>query len=70
MPGYRRPYGHEIRFSPPLWRTQLAEADLTEPTIGFRNLLELRLVHAFARHGVDLRVIRATAGAARENFAG
>lgn len=66
--GYRRPHGNEIRVSPPLWRTQLAEVDLSEPTIGFRDLLELRLVNAFAGHGVDLRVIRATADAARESF--
>lgn len=68
MLGYRRPYGGETRFSPPLWRTQLAEADLTDPAIGFRDLLELRLVNAFAQHGVDLRVIRATADAARTSF--
>lgn len=68
MLGYRRPYRGEVRSSPPLWRTQLVDADLAEPTIGFRDLLELRLVNAFAKHGVDLRVIRATADAARSSF--
>jgi uncharacterized protein (DUF433 family) len=66
--GYRRLYRGESRVSAPLWKTQLAEADLPEPTIGFRDLLELRLVNAFAKHGVDLRVIRATADAARDMF--
>lgn len=66
--GYRRLYRGEHRISPPLWTTQHASADLPEPTIGFRDLLELRLVNAFAQHGVDLRVIRATADAARKMF--
>lgn len=66
--GYRRKYRDDYRFSTPLWRTQFADVDLPEPTIGFRDLLELRLVNAFAKHGVDLRVIRATADAARQMF--
>lgn len=68
MLGYERTVRGERRRSPPLWKTQFAEADLPEPTIGFRDLLELRLVNAFAKHGVDLRVIRATADAARVLF--
>ena len=36
--------------------------------IGFRDLLELRLVAAFVRHGVSLTVIRATADFARQQF--
>lgn len=52
----------------PLWQGELANADLGEPVIGFRDLLELRLVAAFERHGVSLRVIRATVEAARAEF--
>ncbi len=66
--GYKRLYRGEKRESAPLWKTQLSGEDLPEPTIGFRDLLELRLVNAFAKHGVDLRVIRATADAARDMF--
>lgn len=68
MLGYRRLYQGEHRNLPPLWTTQLADQDLPEPTIGFRDLLELRLVNAFAKYGVDLRVIRATADGARRDF--
>lgn len=68
MLGYRRLYRGESRTLPPLWRTQFTEQDLAEPTIGFRDLLELRLVNAFAKHGVHLSVIRATADAARTIF--
>lgn len=42
--------------SPPLWVTQLAALD--EKVIGFRDLLELRVVKAFRNHNVSLRVIR------------
>ncbi len=68
--GYGRKYHGESRISQPLWRTQLADEDLPEPTIGFRDLLELRLVNAFVKHGVHVSVIRATADAARERFGG
>ncbi|NBN79070.1 DUF433 domain-containing protein [Microvirga tunisiensis] len=68
MLGYNRKDRGETRFIEPLWRSQLAGTDLEEPVIGFRDLLELRLVNAFARHGVSLRTIRATANAARAMF--
>jgi uncharacterized protein (DUF433 family) len=58
--------GGEHRHSEPLWRTELAGEDLPGDVIGFRDLLELRLVAAFAQHGVSLITIRATANAARE----
>jgi uncharacterized protein (DUF433 family) len=69
MLGYEYRYQGEKRHSPPLWRTQFRDADLPEPAIGFEDLLELRLVDAFARHGVALQTIRATADAARRLFA-
>jgi uncharacterized protein (DUF433 family) len=58
--------GGERGHSQPLWRTQFAGEDLPRDVIGFRDLLELRLVAAFAQHGVSLITIRATANAARE----
>ncbi|QCX50245.1 DUF433 domain-containing protein [Ralstonia pseudosolanacearum] len=52
---------------PPLWKTQLSELD--EKVIGFRDLMELRIVKAFRTHDVSLRVIRTAIGNARELFA-
>lgn len=66
--GYSRRYKGQQVHSEPLWRTQLAEEDLTEDVIGFRDLLELRMVSAFIKHGVSLRVIRATVEAATHDF--
>lgn len=66
--GYERKYRGEIRRSEPLWRTQLEDESLPGNPIGFHDLLELRLVAAFARHGVSMQVIRATADAAREQI--
>jgi uncharacterized protein (DUF433 family) len=66
--GYDRRYqGGHVR-SEPLWHTQLEGAELPEDVIGFRDLLELRMVAAFVRHGVNLKVIRATVDAAAQNF--
>ncbi|SRR6266851_4127634 len=66
--GYDYKYQGETRHSLPLWRTQFSDEDLPDPVIGFRDLLELRLVNAFAQRGVALRTIRATADAARHLF--
>jgi uncharacterized protein (DUF433 family) len=52
--------------SPPLWTTQLAELD--EKVIGFKDLLELRIVKAFRNHDVPLRVIRAAIDNAKAIF--
>jgi uncharacterized protein (DUF433 family) len=67
--GYDYRYHGEKRHSEPLWRTEFVDEDLAEAVIGFRDLLELRLVKAFAQRGVALRTIRSTADAARELFA-
>lgn len=66
--GYSRQYKGEKVRSEPLWETQLKDEGLPEDVIGFRDLLELRMVSAFVRHGVDLKVIRATVDAASKNF--
>lgn len=52
----------------PLWSPEVDTAELGEPAVGFRDLLELRLVAAFARAGVGLRVIRTTIDFARSEF--
>lgn len=54
------------RYSPPLWPTQLAEVG--HHLIGFLDLVELRFVKAFVKHGVDLRIVRRCAETARELF--
>jgi uncharacterized protein (DUF433 family) len=60
--GYRhtRAVNGELRasHSEPLWDTQYASLELDEKVIGFQDLLELRVVSEFARHGVHLLVIR------------
>lgn len=68
MCGYRRKHGDGHRQSEPLWQTQLNGADLDEPVIGFRDLMELRLVRAFTEAGVSLHVIKATIEEARDTL--
>jgi len=68
LQGYSRKYkGDRVR-SEPLWRTQLEGHDLLDEVIGFRDLLELRMVAAFVQHGVDLKTIRATVDEAATSF--
>lgn len=66
--GYSRKCNGERVRSLPLWDTQLKDEGLPEEVIGFRDLLELRMVSAFVRHGVDLKVIRATVESASRDF--
>jgi len=68
LQGYTRKYKDEHVRSEPLWTTQFTGQDLPGEVIGFRDLLELRMVAAFVEHGVDLKVIRATIEAATEYF--
>ncbi|MDM0008713.1 DUF433 domain-containing protein [Variovorax sp. J22G73] len=68
MRGHRWKYGEGHRSTPPLWKAQLADADFDEPAIGFRDLMELRLVRAFTDAGVSLQVIKATIEAARDSW--
>jgi uncharacterized protein (DUF433 family) len=68
LQGYPRKYkGSNVR-SEPLWKTQLSEEGLPDEVIGFRDLLELRMVAAFVRYGVNLKVIRATVDQAARDF--
>lgn len=51
---------------PPLWQTELADKGVD--CIGFRDLLEVRFVQAFRRHGVSLQTIRLASHKARSLF--
>lgn len=50
----------------PLWRTELASSEVDG--ISFHDLLEVRFVQAFRKHGVSLQTIRAASQQAREMF--
>lgn len=50
----------------PLWQTQIK--DVEEKVIGFRDLMELRIVKAFASHGVPVQLIRVALTHAKEIF--
>lgn len=62
------PKGRVQRHSAPLWAPQYAAGDLGEPVIGFRDLMELRVVREFVRRGVPLLVVRHCLDAARALF--
>ncbi|MGY2179651.1 hypothetical protein [Pseudomonas agarici] len=49
-----------------LWRPELAFSE--EKLLGFHDLLEIRFVHAFRKHGVSLQAIRSASRQAREIF--
>lgn len=69
LAGYSWRYRDGRSYSGPLWHTQFENEDLPGGrVIGFRDLLELRVVRHFIAHGVDLRVIRATIEAASKDF--
>lgn len=57
--------GSKSRRMPPLWLPELATGD-AHLELGFRDLIELRFVNAFAEEGVDLRIIRSCLEHARE----
>lgn len=52
----------------PLWETQIpVDGELIEDkVIGFRDLMELRVIKAFTKHGVSIRVIRLALESATE----
>lgn len=51
---------------PGLWTPELAFSE--GKLLGFHDLLEIRFVHAFRKHGVSLQAIRAASRQARELF--
>lgn len=67
--GYSWKYKDGRSRSGPLWHTQFeGEQTPSGEVIGFRDLLELRMVAQFVKHGVHLKVIRATIDAATQHF--
>ena len=69
LKGYSWKYLNGRSYSGPLWHTQYEDEDLPgERVISFRDLLELRMVAEFAKHGVHLKVIRATIETASADF--
>lgn len=47
-----------------IWSPEVNESD----TIGFHDLLEIKLVHEFRQHGLSINIIRQAARIAREDF--
>lgn len=69
LKGYSWKYKDGRSASGPLWHTSFEGEELPGGTaIGFRDLLELRMVAQFVKHGVHLKVIRATIDVARSHF--
>ncbi len=56
--------------SEPLWAPQYSATELGERTIGFRDLMELRIVREFVARGVPLIIVRYCLEAARQMFGG
>jgi uncharacterized protein (DUF433 family) len=68
LQGYSWKYKDGRSSSGPLWHTQYEGEELPGNVIGFRDLLELRMVAQFVTHGVHLKVIRATIDMATSHF--
>jgi len=62
---YRDKKGARVTVAP-LWGTELADDSLDG--ISFHDLLEVRFVHAFRKHGVSLQAIRLASQRARQLF--
>lgn len=55
-------------FSGPLWKTEYASDSFAEKVIGFRDLLELRIVREFVGHGLPLLIVRRCLETARDVY--
>jgi uncharacterized protein (DUF433 family) len=72
--GYSWKYRDGRSSSGPLWPTQFqssekaGEPEELDDLLGFRDLLELRMVAKFVNHGVSLKVIRATIDEAEQTL--
>jgi uncharacterized protein (DUF433 family) len=62
--GYAFTSGGKPGRMPPLWAPELPSTD-AYLELGFRDLIELRFVHAFVEAGLDLRIIRSCLEQAR-----
>lgn len=60
--------GRRQHHSDALWTPQHSDAELGEKVIGFRDLLELRIVKEFVQHGVSLLVVRRCLEFAKAEF--
>lgn len=69
---YSKGVGNDRRryHSEPLWQPQYGTEELGERVVGFRDLMELRIVREFVARGVPLIVVRYCLAAAREMFGG
>lgn len=72
MYGYRyKKAGNDRQYqSSPLWAPQYAADEFGERVIGFRDLMELRIVREFVSRGVPLIVVRHCLEEARRIFGG
>lgn len=55
--GYEYDYGEGLQEQPPLWKPQY-DPDKDGPLLGFRDLIEARIVNALRRSGIGLPTIR------------
>lgn len=65
--GYTYKHGGEVRRSPPVV-PEWANLDAANDRLSFQELLTLRLVRAFQKHGLGLPTIKRAAKAAQERF--
>lgn len=71
---YGYDYSHQVQdvrhayHSQPLWNPQYVAHDVGERVLGFRDLLELRVVREFVAHGVPLLVVRRCMETAKNMF--
>lgn len=65
MQGYRFTSGGTEHRSPPLWAADFAPVD-GSPSLSFRDLVEVRFIDAFLRHGVKWKALRIAAELAAE----
>lgn len=68
LKGYSRKTKHGITTSPPLWQLQYWDDERigSHHVLGFKDLMELRVVTRFIEQGVPLQTVRATIDIARE----
>ena len=59
LSGYAFKSGEEVHASPPVWQPEVPSGDSL--VLSFRDLLEVRFVDAFRRHGVSWKSIRIAA---------
>jgi uncharacterized protein (DUF433 family) len=55
-------------FVAPLWKTEYSTESFPDKVIGFRDLLELRIVREFVGHGLPLLVVRRCLETARDIY--